>query len=125
MRFTRKLVDDLMKDVERFTEGRFKMHPSKVSAIPGEGPFYNDYHRNQSWEGSAGARDACAYFTGAAFGWAQVTGTEIPEDILRHLRSVYYALDPQQRYPWETQGRDWARKLAEDEGKAVMPEGGH
>jgi hypothetical protein len=125
MRFTKKLVDELMQDVDRFTGGRFKMHPATAGPAPGDGPRYRDYNSDRTWHGADGARDACAYFIGGALGWAQVTGTEIPEDIARHLQSVYEALNPHQRAPWETQGRDWARRLAEDEGKALMPEGGH
>lgn len=109
MMFTPKLVRELAADVSRFTEGHFKM--LNPQPTPNEGTRYTDVHRDLEWVGRAGSRDACAYYIGAAFGWAQATGTEMPEDISEHTRSVWNHLVPADRAYWEAEGREQARKI--------------
>jgi len=114
VKFTSKLVNELAGSVAYFTGDRFKMHPAAPSS--GEGTRYTDHHQSHVWVGGQGAREACAYYLGGAFGWAHATGTEIPEDVLRHLKSVYVHIDNQIRFPWETKGRCRAQELASTEG---------
>lgn len=120
MRFTGKLVNELMADIDAFTEGRFKMHLAAQSlGGVGDKVRYMDYNRQQVWFGPEGARDACAYMLGGAFTWALATGQEIPEPQLRHMKSIYLGLKPWTRQAWELQGREWALKLARDEGRLI------
>ena len=119
MRFTSKLVNELTQTVARFTGDRFKMHPAAPSA--GEGTRYVDFHHSDYvWIGGEGARQACAYYIGGAFGWAQCTNTEIPEDVLRHLKSVYLQLEPGARHYWETRGRERAATCAKREKLFIL-----
>lgn len=109
MKFTPKLVRELAADVSRFTEGHFKMLAPQPT-LDG-GTRYTDVHRDLEWVGGAGGRAACAYYIGAALGWAQATGTEMPGDIADHTWSVWNHLVPAERAYWEAEGREKVREI--------------
>lgn len=112
MKFTKSLVQQVSDTVQEYTDGVFCLESTGTDL--GNGVRYFDKRSSTVWLGSQGAREACAYYIGAALQWARDVGAaEIPGDML-WLKDVQDAYLPQQRYRnWEEQGRETARLYLE------------
>lgn len=114
MRITRSTVEEVSAEVETLTEGHFRMascrmHPS------GDGRWeYIDSGTGLRWIGADGAREACAYYIGAALGYIHAAGQMIPERAT-WLRAVQDAYGMHARYRnWEEVGRMIVRSLVNE-----------
>lgn len=118
VKFTAATVREVSARVERFTNGRFALQATGTALD--NGTRYFDAHQMTVWYGPQGARQACAYYIGGAFGTQQAEGREIPEDDTVYLKRVLDACvgtgtlaNRQDCSNWEQQGRERARLMAE------------
>lgn len=120
IKFTQAFMDELSNRVQRITGGEFDMESAQD---PAKGTVYTDVHRSLSWHGPKGARQAAAYYSGAAMAWLHVTETPPNGDDGEFLLAVQVACarygtnitraDRRVFEEWATQGSERARKIVE------------
>lgn len=124
MRIMPLTVEKVSTEVERLTEGRFRIASYRENPA-GDGRWeYLDAGTNLRWIGVDGAREACAYYIGAALGHMQESGQILPYRAT-WLRDVQDAYSTDARYRnWEEVGRIAARRLAPNQGQQGVFNGG-
>lgn len=117
MRITQATVGAVSAEVEKLTQGRFRMASCREYPA-GDGRWeYVDAGTNLRWIGMDGAREACAYYIGAALEHLWESGKSAPDRAM-WLRGVRDAYGVEERYRnWEEVGRIAARRLAPNQGQ--------
>lgn len=75
VKFTRLLVEEVAARAKKITGGRFAL--GVVGVHPEYGTSYADAHEQITWYGTKGARQACAYYSGAALRMARIEGFQM------------------------------------------------
>ena len=124
MRITQEVVGRVSAEVEKLTQGRFRMASCREYPA-GDGRWeYIDAGTNLRWIGVDGAREACAYYIGVALGYVQQSGRMLP-DRATWLWGVQDAYSTDARYRnWEEVGRIAARRLMPNQGAQGIFNGG-
>lgn len=120
IKFTAATVQEVAERVKRLTEGRFAL--GVHGSHPEHGTSYSDAHKQRTWYGPEGARQACAYYIGGAFEESRLAGWTMPEEDFAYLQRVQaaYMEGPQRRKKnmmhWEQEGVDRVVSAAEAGG---------
>lgn len=116
MRITQETAERVSAEVEKLTQGRFRMASCREYPAGGGRWECIDAGTNLRWIGVDGAREACAYYIGAALEHLWESGRVLP-DRATWLREVQDAYSLDARYQnWEEIGRIAARRLAPNQG---------
>lgn len=117
IKFTAATVREVAARVKAFTGGHFAL--DDVGSDQGRGVRYADLHKEHTWYGAEGARQACAYYIGGALETARTEGRMISDDDTAYLMRVQaaYREGTQRRKDsmqhWEGLGRERARQRAD------------
>ncbi len=116
IKFTAAFVQEVAARVERVTGGMFKLGP--VCSHPEHGTSYADARDDRVWYGPQGARQACAFYTGAAMRYLYLRRIEPGDDgeFLLAVQVAYsrYGATARERVDytqWEGRGADRAQEL--------------
>lgn len=74
IKFTPAMVEEVAKRAKRITDGAFAM--GVHGSHPEHGTSYSDAHKQLTWYGPKGARQACAYYSAGAMAWMRLNGVE-------------------------------------------------
>lgn len=116
IKFTAAFVQEVAARVERVTDGMFKLGP--VGSHPERGTSYTDARDDRVWYGPQGARQTCAFYTGAAMRYLHLRQIEPGDDgeFLLAVQVAYfrYGATARERVDysqWEGCGADRAQEL--------------
>lgn len=122
IKFTGAMVQEVAERAKRITGGRFEL--GQIKSHPDGGPVYLDARRDIAWYGALGARQACAYYSGAALRTARLEGRVLDTEDADFLMKVQVAYtrggsssrdDRESFDKWESEGAEDAEKLITDE----------
>lgn len=118
IRFTPATVREVAERAKRITGGRFQL--GTIGTHADGGPKYTDANEDVAWYGPVGARQACAYYSGAALRMARLEGQVVESDDHDFLLGVQIAYrrggassqaERQSFDGWEARGAERAEKL--------------
>lgn len=118
IKFTTATVKEVAERAKRITDGAFTL--GVYGSHPEHGTSYSDAHKQITWYGPKGARQACAYYSAGAMAWLHLNQMEPDGDDGEFFLAVQVAYgrygdftraDREEFDRWETRGSERAAEI--------------